>query len=105
FDDLAFLRWYEFADVVSLDWQFAMFLATIDQHCQLHPTRAAEIDQLIERRANRAAGIKHVVDQNDVAVFDVAGKVGAIDDRLGADGRKVVAIKSDVEHADWRSIT
>src|SRR6185295_11507356 len=45
-----------------------------------------------------------VVDQNDVAVFDVAGKICAIDDRLGSDNREVVAIESDIEYADWRSI-
>src|SRR5215212_722311 len=81
-----------------------MFFAAINQHSELYATRAAEVDQLIERGANRATGVKHVVDQNDVAVFDVAGKICAIDDRLGADGREIVAIERDVEYADWRSI-
>jgi hypothetical protein len=41
---------------------------------------------LIERRANRAPGVKHVVDQDDVSIFDVAGKICAIDDWFCADG-------------------
>jgi hypothetical protein len=40
---------------------------------------------LIERRANRAAGVKHVVDQDDVAVFDIAVELRAIDNWLRAD--------------------
>jgi len=82
-----------------------MFLAAVDQHRKLHAARAAKIDQLIESRANGAAGIKHVVDQDDVAILDVAGKFCAIDYRLGADSRKVVAIERDVEHADGRPVT
>src|SRR5215216_2637729 len=82
-----------------------MFFAAVDQYSELYATRAAEIDQLIERGANRATGVKHVVDQNDVAVFDVAGKICAIDDWLRSNGREIVAIESDVEYADRRAIT
>src|SRR5215213_3654271 len=81
-----------------------MFFAAINQYSELYATRAAEVDQLIERCANRATGVKHVVNQNDVAVFDVAGEICAIDDRLGADSREIVAIERDVEYADWRAI-
>jgi hypothetical protein len=36
-------------------------------------------------------------------VLDIAGKVCAIYNGLCADGGKVVTIKCDVEHADWRT--
>src|ERR1700752_1448558 len=84
-DDLALLCGNEFADVISLNRQLAMFFAAIDQDCQLYPFRAAEVDQLIERGANRAAGVEHVVDQDDVAILDVAGKICAINYRFRAD--------------------
>src|SRR5215510_5509584 len=82
-----------------------MFFAAIDEHCQLHAARASEVDQLIERGADRATGVKHVVNQHDVAVFDVAGKISAVHNRFRTDCRKVVAIKRDVEYADRWSIT
>src|SRR6185295_17746419 len=47
-------RWHELADVIRLDRQLAMFFATIDQHSELHATRATKVDQLIECGANRA---------------------------------------------------
>src|SRR6185369_824770 len=92
-------------DVVRLNRQLAMFFTAIDEHCELHAARPTEVDQLIECGANRTTGVKHVVDQNDVAVFDVAGKICAIDDWLGANSRKIVTIERDVEYADGRSIT
>ena len=85
------------ADVVRLNRQLAMFVAPIDQHGELHASRPAKINQLIQRGANRAAGVQNVVNQNDVAVFNIPGKFSAADDWLCADRRKVVAIKSDVQ--------
>ena len=75
-----------------------MFIATVDQHRKLHASRPAKIDQLIQRRPYRAAGVKHVIDQNDTASFNVTGQFGPADNRLGADGRKIVAIQSDIEN-------
>ena len=58
------------ADVPRFDRQFAM--AAVDQHQQLHDGRTAVIEQRIERRADRAAGVKHVVHQDDL--FALHGK-------------------------------
>src|SRR6185295_877515 len=82
------------------DWQLTMLFAAIDQDGELHAFGTAKVDQLIKRRADRASGVKHVVNEYDVAVFDIARKVGAVNNRLGADGRKIVAIQRDVENAD-----
>ena len=71
---------------------------------ELHATRAAEVDQLIERRADRAPGVKHVVDEHDVAILDVAGQLCPIDDRISADGRKIVAISVISSDADGRAL-
>ena len=79
-------------------------IVLIDDVLYTGRTIRAALDQLIECGANRATGVEHVVDQNDVAVFDVAGKICAIDDWFGSNGREVVAIEGDVEYADRRSI-
>ena len=70
------------------------------EHGELHGPRAAEVDQLVERGPHGAAGIEDVVAEDHHAVVDRARQVGALDLRLGADGREVVAIESDVEDAD-----
>src|SRR5712692_5975060 len=102
FDYLAFLCRHQLADVIRLNRQLAMFVAAIDQHGKLHAARPSEIDQLVDRCAHRATSVKHVVDQNDVAPFDIAGQFSAADDRFRAHGRQIVAIQSYVENADRR---
>jgi len=60
--------------------------AAIGEHREAHGARPTEVEELVQGGANGAAGVKHIVDQDDVTVFDVAGKIGAIDDGLGSDG-------------------
>ena len=55
-------------DVVGLHRQLAA--AAIEQHRQLHPRRPAEVEDLVERGADGAAGVEDVVDQDDVLVVD-----------------------------------
>ena len=69
-----------------------MLVTAVNQNRELHPPRPPEIDKLIDRRAHGSSGVKHVVDQHDATTFDVARQLGAADDRLGADGRKIVTI-------------
>ena len=52
-------RRHVLADVVRLDRQLAV--SAIDQHDELNRLRPAEVDQRVERGANRPAGIEHVV--------------------------------------------
>ena len=61
----------------------------------------AEVDQRVERRARRPAGVEHVVDEQDLAVVDREGDLGAAHERLRPDGvaHQVVAIERDVERA------
>ena len=49
---------------VGCDRQLAA--AAVDQHGQLHAGRAAEVEQLVDHGADRAAGVEHVVEQQDV---------------------------------------
>jgi hypothetical protein len=82
-----------------------MFFTAIDKYSQLNAARAAKVDQLIECSADGAPGVKDVINQNDVAILDIAGKVCASDNRLCAYGRKVIAIESYIKDTDWRPIT
>ena len=76
-------------------------MAAVDEHHQLDRLRPAELDQRVERGANRPPGVEHVVDQQDPLVVDGERNLGAADDRLGADRvpHQVVAVERDVEGA------
>ena len=80
-------------------------IVLIDDVLYTGRTIRAALDQLIERGADRPTSVKHVVDQHDVAVLDVAGKIGTVHNWFRADCRKVIAIKRDVEYADRWTIT
>ena len=75
-------------------------MAAVDEHGELDGLGAAEVDQLVERGAHRAAGVEHVVAKHDNAVVDRPRQMRALDLRLGGDGGQVVAIEGDVEDAD-----
>ena len=98
--DLAARRRDVLADVVGLDRQLAV--AAVDQDDELDGARPAEVDERVERGAGGAAGVEHVVDQDDGAVVDRERDLGAPDDRLRAHRlpHQVVAVEGDVEGAD-----
>ena len=87
------------ADVVRLVRQLAV--SAVDEHDELNGPRAAEVDQRVERGANRPPGVEHIVNEQNHPVVDVEGNLGAPDERLRADGlaHQVVAIQRDVERA------
>ena len=87
------------ADVVGLDRQLAV--AAIDQHDQLDGARPAEVDERVERGADRAPGVEHVVDQQDATVVDRERHFGAPHHRLRPHrlAHQVVAVERDVERA------
>lgn len=73
-------------------------MAAVDQNGKLHLFRSSEIHQLVECGADRSSGIEHVIYQDNSLAFDVLIKLGAVYNRAGADGRKIVAIESDVKN-------
>ena len=88
------------ADVVGADRQLAV--AAVAEHRELHPLRAAVVEERLDRGPHRAAGEEDVVDEDDGAAGEVEVDVGGVDDRLrrrrlGAD---VVAVEGDVDVAD-----
>ena len=87
------------ADVVGLDRQLAV--AAVHEHDQLDRARPAEVDQRVQRGADRPAGVQHVVHQQDPPVVDRKRNLGAAHDRLRPDGmaHQIVAVERDVERA------
>src|SRR5258705_6089643 len=81
-----------------------MLFAAINQYCELHAFGPAKVDQLIKRRADGTSGVKHIVNQHDVTVLNVSGKICAVNYWLGADRGEIVAIQRDVENANRWSI-
>ena len=76
-------------------------MAAVHEDDQLDRLRPSELDERVERRANRPAGVEHVVHEQDALVVDRERDVGASDDRLGADGmaHEVVPVERDVERS------
>jgi len=75
-------------------------MAAVDEDSQLHAARTAVIEEGVERGADGAAGVEHVVHQDDVLAFDAELDVGRTDDGLDADSAEVVAVEVDIEDAD-----
>ena len=69
------------ADVVCGDGKLAA--AAVDDHCQVYHTRPAEVDEVIDCRAHRAAGVQDVVEQHDDLVGDVEWNTRVIDGAAG----------------------
>src|SRR5207253_2238230 len=70
------------------------------EHGEHHRFRTPEVDESVHRRADRAAGVEHVVDQNDDLVIDRLGKLRRFDHRLRRDGGQIIAIQRDVQDAE-----
>src|SRR5450432_2035978 len=85
-------------DVRGFDRQFTT--AAIDEYGELDRLGPAVVEQFVDRRANRAAGVEHVVDQDDTGPDDVERERGRLD--LGAQAFRgvIVAIERDVDVAD-----
>ena len=73
--------------------------SAIDQHHELDRCRPAVIKDLVERGADGATGMEHVVDQDDMPVFHIEWQVGGFYLWVQADAREIVAVKGYVECA------
>jgi hypothetical protein len=74
-------------------------MSAVDEDRQLDGARPAEIHQRVERGADRAAGVEHVVHQDHLAIVDGEWDVGSFHGRLLAGPAEVVAIEGDVDDA------
>src|SRR5688500_3444321 len=74
-------------------------MTPVDQDRELDHPRAPEIDERVERGADRPPGEQHVVHEDDGLVFDRERDVGTAHHRR-APHVEIVAIERDVERAD-----
>jgi hypothetical protein len=86
------------ADVVGADRELAV--TAVDQADQLDGAWSAQVDQRVQGGARGAAGVQHVVDQDDRLVRDVDRDAGRAQGarRVLVD---VVALQRDVELTEW----
>src|ERR671935_1433290 len=93
------------ADVVGTDRQLAV--AAVDEDGELDPVGTAVVEERLDRRANRAARVEDVVDEDDGLALEREVERGRANDRLRMARRvaaahlHVVAIEGDVDGADW----
>ncbi len=66
----------------------------------MHAGRPAVVKQRVQRGTNGAAGVQHVVHQDDVFAGDREIDFGGAVHGLFGNSREIVAIKIDVEEAD-----
>src|SRR5436189_5789 len=92
---LAAVHLHLLAHDVGLDRQLAA--AAVHQHAQRDALGAPEVGELVERGAHGAAGVEHVVHDDDVFAREVAWDAGLPDHGLGAHGLEVVAVPGDSE--------
>jgi hypothetical protein len=86
------------ADEGGLDGNFPV--SAIDEHTELHTLRPAMRKQGVERRPRGAPGEENVIHQHDILVLNLKSDLFLLHDRLRSEGRKVVAIKSDIQGPD-----
>src|SRR5437867_3573062 len=72
---------------------------TVYHHGQCYSSWPTKVRKLVERGADGAAGIEHVVHDDDVLSVDVDGDTRGTDDGSRADGLEIVAVQRDVERA------
>src|SRR6266545_1537892 len=81
-------------------------LAAVGDDGQLHALGSAEVEQRLDRGANRAAGVEDVVDEDARAAFEGEVEPGRTDERLrvqwclAAAHLDVVAVEGDVDGAE-----
>src|SRR3989442_14426040 len=66
----------------------------------MNHARATQIDQVVYGRADRAAGVQHVVEKDHDLVGDIEWNARVIDGAAGEQGIQVVAIQCDIHLAD-----
>ena len=92
------------ADVVGADRQLAV--AAVDDHGELDARGAAVVEERLDRRADRAAGVEDVVDEHDGAALEREVELRLAHDRLrvqrslAAADAHVVAVEGDVDGAE-----
>src|SRR5258706_31184 len=86
------------AAVLRADRQLAA--AAVGEHHQRDARRPAPVEQLVHCRADRAAGVQHVVHQQELAAVDVERDLGALGIVMQALLVVIGAVERDVHQAE-----
>src|ERR1700761_945351 len=75
-------------------------MTAIDEDQQTHGTRTAMIEERVQRGADGAARVEHVIQKNNITALDVEADLTLCHFRATAARRQVIPVERDVEHAD-----
>ena len=75
-------------------------MPAVDEHAKRDTPGASEIEEAIHGGANGAAGVKDVVDEHEVHPVNAKNNVRRLQDGLGRNFGKIVAIERNVQRAD-----
>src|SRR5579871_1974162 len=85
------------ADVVRANRHLA--LAAIDQHRELNRFGAAQIGNRAKRRAHRAAGVEHIIDEDDAFAIERKRDVATDETRVAGRAFFIIAVRGNIEGA------
>jgi hypothetical protein len=74
--------------------------AAIGENRELDTRRATIVEQFVDRRARRATGIQHVIDQDQRPAFDIEGNRARFDACMQAPFAVIVAVERNVDQTD-----
>ena len=57
-------------------------MPSVDEHGELHAVGSPVVEQRVDRGADRAAGVEHVVDEHHRSPLERKVELGAVDDGL-----------------------
>jgi hypothetical protein len=98
FDDFGVSGLHGAADVLGFNGHFAM--AAIDEDAKGHALGTAQVEEAVHGGTDGAAGVKDIVDEDQVHGIHGESYVGRLEDSLWSDFGEVIAIKRDIECAD-----
>ena len=94
FDNFGGAGLHAAADVLCFDGHFAM--AALDKNAERDAPRAPQVEKAVHGGADGAAGVKDVVNEDQVHIVHAEGNVGRLQHGMGRNLGEVVAIESDV---------
>ena len=104
FDDFGIAGLNEAPRVLGFDGHFAM--SAVNQDAQRDALGAAEVEQAVHGGTDGTTGVEDVIDEDQVHGINAERDVGGLQDGLGSNLRKVVAVQSDIEeaHGDFDAV-
>ena len=96
-DHLRAPGFHELADIVRFDGKLSV--AAVDQNGEFDAIRAAEVDDGIHGRPDGPAGIKDIIDEDNLFAVGGEGDIRGSDNRVGADTGPVIPVQGNVDIA------